>query len=452
MSTNSELSAKTDGNLNQGQTKKSFLQYEVFGMPLYFAAVLLAIVYVGLYFEYIPTNMFGVIIMLFAVGFLFGEVGERIPIWNEYCGGGAVLAFLGASALVYFKVLPEQYSEAATFFYDDYGYQVMFISLLIVSSVLAVNRKQLLKACVGYIPAILGGLAGAALLGILGGLIFGIPISRILSMYVLPIMGGGNGAGAVPLAEMYEQVTGGSKEEYYSTAFAILNVANNFAIIGAVLLHKLGNAKPKLTGHGEILRNQDLTSKSEKGEKKKASQQEMAVGLLLTGCVFIIAYAFGEYILPSIGNVSLHFYAYMVVITVILNVTNIIPDRYKVGAQQLSSFLTKPLMWLTMAGIGIAFTDLGDFVAVLNVSTIVISILIVLGSMIGSGVVGYFVGFYPVEAAMSAGLCMANRGGSGDLQVLGSGHRMELMSYAAISSRIGGGIVLVIASIVFSLL
>ena len=45
-----------------------------------------------------------------------------------------------------------------------------------------------------------------------------------------------------------------------------------------------------------------------------------------------------------------------------------------------------------------------------------------------------------------------NRGGSGDLEVLSACNRMNLISYAQISSRLGGGIVLVIASIVFSMM
>lgn len=50
---------------------------------------------------------------------------------------------------------------------------------------------------------------------------------------------------------------------------------------------------------------------------------------------------------------------------------------------------------------------------------------------------------------LTAGLCMANGGGSGDVQCLGAAHRMELMSYAQISSRIGGAIMLVVASFFF---
>ena len=37
----------------------------------------------------------------------------------------------------------------------------------------------------------------------------------------------------------------------------------------------------------------------------------------------------------------------------------------------------------------------------------------------------------------------------GDVQCLGAAHRMELMSYAQISSRIGGAIMLVVASFFF---
>ena len=103
-----------------------------------------------------------------------------------------------------------------------------------------------------------------------------------------------------------------------------------------------------------------------------------------------------------------------------------------------------------MAGIGIAFTDLGELIAVLNVKTLFICAMVVIGAIVGSGLVGMLVGFNFVESAMTAGLCMANRGGSGDLQVLGAGHRLDLMSYAAISSRIGGAIILLIASIAFS--
>ena len=82
---------------------------------------------------------------------------------------------------------------------------------------------------------------------------------------------------------------------------------------------------------------------------------------------------------------------------------------------------------------------------------VLIAALIVVGAILGSGLVGWLVGFYPIETAITAGLCMANRGGSGDLAVLGAAKRMELISFAQISSRLGGGLMLIIASVVFGI-
>jgi len=428
-----------------------FLNQKFYGFPIWMLGIVLLCIYGVVFTGVMPDDdILAIITIMFSLGLVLYEVGERIPIWNSYLGGGALMAFLGAAALEYFHILPEKYCEAITFFYDDFGFQTLFISLLIVSSVLAVNRRQLLKAFAGYIPAILGGVAVAALFGVIAGIICGIDIVPIISLYVLPIMGGGNGAGAVPLSEMWEATTGQSKDAFYSQAIAILTLANNFAILGAVALNSLGRMYPKLTGNGELLRDADKYVLVEKKEKVKATAYDMAGGLILTGAVYALSRLFSKTLLPAIGPVSLHLYAYMVVFAALLNVAGIIPDVVTEGAKKLSAFFTKPLMGMCMVGIGIAFTDLGELMAVLNFKTLFICLFVVLGAIIGAGVVGTLFGFYFVESAITAGLCMANRGGSGDLQVLGAANRMELMSYAAISSRIGGAIILLIGSIAFS--
>ncbi|WP_366798282.1 2-hydroxycarboxylate transporter family protein [Treponema denticola] len=81
-----------------------------------------------------------------------------------------------------------------------------------------------------------------------------------------------------------------------------------------------------------------------------------------------------------------------------------------------------------------------------SISYVVLVLLVVIGAIIGAGLIGKLVGFYPIEAAITAGLCMANMGGTGDVAVLTASKRMELMPFAQISSRLGGAFIILLAS------
>ena len=65
---------------------------------------------------------------------------------------------------------------------------------------------------------------------------------------------------------------------------------------------------------------------------------------------------------------------------------------------------------------------------------------------------GYLVGFYPVESAITAGLCTTNMGGTGDIAVLSAAKRMELLPFAQIATRICGALILIVASILTKVL
>lgn len=157
-------------------------------------------------------------------------------------------------------------------------------------------------------------------------------------------------------------------------------------------------------------------------------------------------------VFPKIAGASIHQYAWFVVILAILNVASLIPVNIRSGMKTVNEMIMKNWRGLVFGGIGIAMTDWEDFMSVINISTLVIGLAVVIGAVFGTAIVGYLLGMYPIDAAVTAGLCMANRGGGGDVIVLGAADRMDLMSYAAISSRIGGAIVLVIASVIFGIL
>ncbi len=424
--------------------------FKVFGMPLYLFAIFAIIVIAASMYDIIPKEITGAFAVMFILGIIFGEVGDRIPIWKEYVGGGAILAFLGSAYLVYKGIMPESTIESIKFFMDDADFLNLFISVLITGSILAVNRKLLVKALTGYIPAILAGILGAFIFGAIGGLITGVSPMEVAMKYVLPIMGGGTGAGAIPMSEIYKSVTGGDPKEFLSFAFPILTIANIISIFMGALLSKLGDKKPSLTGNGNLIKTKNFSAEEQKSDIK-ITHKEVAAGLVLSTGFYILGTLMSKKILPSIGGVQIHTFAYMVLFVSIFNIFNLIPEELKQGAKTLQSFFASKFLWVIMIGVGVAYTDLGEIIAALTFSNLIIAGFIVIGAVIGSALLGILVGFYPIETAITAGLCMANRGGSGDLAVLGAAKRMELISFAQISSRIGGGIMLVIASVVFGL-
>jgi len=159
---------------------------------------------------------------------------------------------------------------------------------LIVGSVLALERDILLRSFAGYVPAILGGLFVAMLFGIVCGAIFGIKPADTIIKYTLPIMGGGNGAGAVPLSQIYEQITGDSAANYYSFAIIVLTIANLFCIIASAGLNALGQKIPALTGDKKTLIRKGGTITRDDTKVKVTTDDLMGAVLLACAC-----YSFG---------------------------------------------------------------------------------------------------------------------------------------------------------------
>lgn len=423
---------------------------EFFGMPWYVALATVVIILIAAYTGGLSKDLLGLFALMFAIGLVFYEIGERIPLWNTYIGGGIVLAFIGTAVLVYFNLIPQAYLKSMNTVMDNQDFLAFFIAVLITGSILSLERSILLKSFAGYIPAILGGLIGAAVLGILGGLIFNVSPSITILKYVLPIMGGGNGGGAVPLSQIYEQVTGQPKAEYYAFAISVLTIANIFAILTAAVLNKIGEKKTAWTGDGTVLMRKQKEMNTEKG-KASATLAQVGGGLILSGGFYALGRLFGKVLLPKIGGVAIHPFAYMILFVALVSALGVIPEGLRAGAKKLQSFFTGTLILVIMVGVG-ADTSLKELLAAITFGNVVMAFLIVVGAILGSALTGYLVGFYPIDSAITAGLCMANRGGSGDLAVLGASNRMGLMAYAQLSSRLGGGIVLVIGSILFSVL
>lgn len=147
------------------------------------------------------------------------------------------------------------------------------------------------------------------------------------------------------------------------------------------------------------------------------------------------------------AGLDIHPYAWMIIAVAVAKVTNIIPEKYENAASVWYKFVSTNWTGALMLGIGIAYTDMGQIIEALTPTYIICVLVVVLGAIVGAGVTGRLVGFYPIEAAITAGLCMANMGGTGDVAVLMASKRMELMPFAQISSRLGGAFIILMASL-----
>lgn len=246
-------------------------------------------------------------------------------------------------------------------------------------------------------------------------------------------------------------MTGTDSASYLSFALAILAVGNIVSVGFAVLLNAVGEIFPKLTGKGELVRSGKNIQVKEK-TAVKPTMDDIAAAIFLTSGFFILSQLVAKKILPSVFGVAIPNFAYLIIFAALANIFDLIPENLKAGAQKCQQFCGNKLIWIQMAGCGITLIDFNEMLGVLSLSNLIITILIVLGAVLGSGLFGMLAGFFPVESAITAGLCMANMGGAGDLAVLGAAKRMNLMSYAQISSRIGGAMVLLLGSFIFQFL
>lgn len=436
-----------------GESKEKRTLWEEFndlgGMPLWLYAVCAAIIIAVTFAGALGSDITAFIAVCAVIAILFNKIGKVLPVWNTYIGGGLLMVFFGTAVLKQLGLIPEKYVELiGNMVQGDVNILNVFIISLIMGSILSLDRNVLLRSFGGYIPAILGGLLGACVLGVVTGLVFGISPVNMVIRYVLPIMGGGNGAGAVPLSQIYEQISGEPAANYYSFAIIILTIANLFCIVAGALLNRLGQMKPQWTGDGSSIMPVDSRLIKE-DVKVKVTLNDYCGALLLLGTVFAVGRLFSKVLLPTLFGASIHNFAYSIIFVVIIAALGVIPANIRAAAKNMQAFMVSVVGLLTMVGMGVDF-DLAELVSAMSPANLLIALMVVVGAIIGSAVVGRLVGFYPIDSAVTAGLCMANRGGSGDIAVLGAANRLDLISYAQLSSRVGGGIVLIIASFFFS--
>lgn len=416
-------------------------KFKILGMPAWFFVVACAIILVSSYLDKLPGGMIGAFAYMIALGTLAGIIGNNTPIIKDYLGGGPIVAIFGSAFMIYIGIMPEATITVVTDFMKGGGFLTFYIAALICGSILGMDSKLLVKAGARYaVPIIIGVFGSLGLAAVAGGII-GYGWKEAITNIAMPIMGGGMGAGAVPMSQIYSNYLGNTAEYYISILVPALALGNVFAIIAAGLLNKLGKAKPEWSGNGQIMSDFDYKNK----EDKEYDIVKMGAGLFISTTFLIVGKILAIFI-------PLHYYALMIIAVAVCKIFNVVPEFVQEGCHQWYKFVAKNFTLALLIGVGVVYTDLNTVIGAITIQYVIIDAVVIIGAIIGAGVGGKLVGFYPIESAITAGLCMANMGGTGDVAVLSASDRMELMPFGQISSRLGGALMLIIGGILVPLL
>lgn len=412
---------------------------KIFNLPIPWFSAFAGIAIYAMYADLLPAGLIGTLLIMIVLGELFGWIGDHTPIIKSFLGGGAIVAIFASSYLVYAGLIPEATTVAITDLMTTGDFLNFYIAALITGSILGMNSKILVQAGLKYAFPLLAGIMGAIILAGLVGLIIGFTLQDAILVITLPIMGGGLGAGAVPMAQVYSELLGNDPSYYMSLLIPALALGNVFAIIIAALLNNIGKRFPSLTGNGQLIQGFKYEEKESKFDVSK-----MGIGLLAAGAFYMLGTILGNFI-------PIHPYAIMIFLVAMVKAFNLLPPLIEDSASQWYQFVAKNWTLALLIGVGVAYTDMNAILTSLSVKYILIVLAVVLGAAIGAALIGKLMGFYPIEAAITAGLCMANMGGTGDVAVLSAAKRMELMPFAQISSRLGGALIILIAGLMVHL-
>jgi len=413
---------------------------KIFNTPILWFVLFGVITLISMYTGSLPGGMIGSLLVMIILGEAFGWLGDRTPIVKTFLGGGAIVAIFGSAYMVYSGLLPETITTSVTDFMKTGGFLDFYIAALITGSILGMNSKILVKVGLRYFLPIFGAVIGAIIIAGLFGSLVGFSLQDAILVITMPIMGGGMGAGAVPMSQIYSEMLGNEPSYYISMLVPALALGNVFAIVLASVLDMVGRRFPSLSGNGQLIKGFTYEK-----TKQKYDIEVMGVGLLAALTFFTLGNVLGDF-------VPLHPYAIMIILVAVAKVANIIPKIVLDGASQWYQFVASNWTFALLFGIGVAYTDLNTVLEALSFQYILTVFGVVLGAIIGAGLLGKLVGFYPIEAAITAGLCMANMGGTGDVAVLSAAKRMELMPFAQISSRLGGALILLLSGLIIPLL
>ena len=422
---------------------KKLNEIKISGVSLPLYAFIVFVLAVTIAMGKLPLNMLGLTLLLVVMGHVLYFIGEKLPIMNSYLGGGSVFTLLGATLLATFHIIPKDIIVATKgFLGDSFGFLDFYIAALICGAILGMNRKLLVKASARFIPVSLVTMViGAFSVGLVG-MLLGQGFGHSILYVSFPQMVGGMGAGILPLSKIYASNLHGDQAAIFSQLAPATTLGNILAIIGAVLISKVF-VNSKSNGHGVLIPvNKDELKK----EKLNLNPTDIGVGMMFAFTIFLLGVICNAFV-PKI-----HSYSFMIIIVFILKALDVVPKTLENCVVMFNQVIMSNLTHAVLAGIGLSLIDLATLAKAMNVQFIILSLTSVVAMGLAAAIIGEFVGLFPVETAIGAGMINNSMGGTGNIAVLSASDRMEMIAFAQMANRLSGAIILILGGLLASML
>jgi len=393
-----------------------------------FTTLLLVVMYTG----NVPINVLGGMGVIMVFGWALGKIGSSIPILKKF-GGSTILAMIVPAVLVLFSLIPQNSIDAVTMLMSEANFLDLYVFSLITGSILGMNRTILVQGFVRMVIPMMTGFVLALIIPSTIGWALGLGFMDTLFYIVTPVMAGGIGGGILPLGIGYSAITGINYGDLIAVLAPATIIANILAIVGAAIFNQLGKKKPELTGNGTLIKSGNKIDIDDEKEKEPG----ISFNLLGTGFFLLITLYLTGVLLE--GFIGLPAAVLIIFGSTILKYFEILPKRVETGTKQLSKLVSSLFTLPLMVGLGIIYLTLEDVLAMLSWQYL----LVILSVVVTLGATGYvlsrFVKMHPVEATILS-LNQSAMGGTGNVAILSTSERQEMMPFAQVATRIGGAI------------
>ncbi len=380
--------------------------------------------------------------LLTILGFTCAELGARIPGLRQI-GGPVIATIFLPACLVHYKLLPNELVGSINDFWQSTKILYLFIACVIVGSILSMDHRTLVTGIVKIFIPLAAGSVLAIIAGTLTGIAFGLSAHHTFFFIIIPIMAGGIGEGAIPLTLGYADILNLPQNQLFAQIVPAIVLGNLMAIICASLLNQLGKRRPHYTGQGHLYAaDEDASVKPTKASavtvEHIAAAGMIAISFYILG---IIVHKFTGLPAP-VG---------MLFLAVLAKLTYAISPKLEEGARTVYHFFSTAVTYPLLFAIGITTTSWSDLMAAFTLAN-VITIAVTVFTLTTVGFfVGKWVGLYPIESAV-INACHSGMGGIGDVAILTSARRLELMPFAQIATRLGGALTITAAIVLLGMI